>query len=67
MGFRDSEPMFPMKHPCPCGSGKKFKHCCVDEVYVDASAVLRRERASPGYLTTLVEALETDPMLPKGT
>jgi len=19
-------------HPCPCGSGRKFKHCCMKEI-----------------------------------
>ena len=19
-------------HPCPCGSGKKFKKCCIDKI-----------------------------------
>ncbi len=21
-------PRYPMGQPCPCGSGKKYKHCC---------------------------------------
>ena len=21
---------FPRNAPCPCGSGKKYKHCCID-------------------------------------
>lgn len=25
---------FPRNNPCPCGSGKKFKKCCVNNVPV---------------------------------
>lgn len=25
---------FPRNLPCPCGSGKKYKHCCVDRDYI---------------------------------
>jgi uncharacterized protein YecA (UPF0149 family) len=26
---RNSEPKVGRNEPCPCGSGKKFKHCCL--------------------------------------
>jgi uncharacterized protein YecA (UPF0149 family) len=26
--FRRSMPKIGRNEPCPCGSGKKFKHCC---------------------------------------
>jgi hypothetical protein len=26
--------------PCPCGSGKKYKHCCMDAISKQRSALL---------------------------
>jgi hypothetical protein len=26
-----SEPKIPRNSPCPCGSGKKYKHCCINK------------------------------------
>ena len=27
--FKSAEPKVGRNEPCPCGSGKKFKHCCL--------------------------------------
>lgn len=38
-GFRDAStsrrmaPKIGRNDPCPCGSGKKYKHCCINEVF----------------------------------
>lgn len=56
----EREPMFPKRHPCPCGSGKRFKNCCEGEVYVDAARIRAAEDAHPGLLRTMIEALDAE-------
>ena len=29
--FRRGEPKIGRNEPCPCGSGKKFKKCCIEK------------------------------------
>ena len=29
--FRCKEPKIGRNEPCPCGSGKKFKKCCIEK------------------------------------
>jgi hypothetical protein len=33
--------------PCPCGSGEKYKRCCIDSKLGDTGAPQRRERPTP--------------------
>lgn len=54
------EPMFPMRHPCPCGSGERFKNCCAGTVYVDAARVRRAEAAAPGTISAMLAALDAE-------
>ena len=46
-------------HPCSCGSGKKYKHCCLNAVSVQAAApadlTWRRLRSLlDGYATKML-------------
>lgn len=45
--------------PCPCGSGRKYKHCCLakDEA---AAAVAREEAKAAAEAETAAEPAETD-------
>jgi hypothetical protein len=40
---------------CHCGSGKKYKHCCVDSANGLAQPSASRESETSGYLSVLVE------------
>ena len=45
--------------PCPCGSGKKFKQCCINKTVVSAPAAARVPIPTPAeinYLTSLLNA-----------
>ena len=55
--------------PCPCGSGKKYKRCCLDRDQAAALAPLLAKRAKPEaerrahaeeLRATLAEAMELD-------
>jgi len=35
--------------PCNCGSGKKYKHCCIRKDQGAISRFLRKLRRSPAY------------------
>ena len=37
------------KQPCPCGSGKKFKHCCGKNIYYEHT----RYVVTPGSIVKL--------------
>jgi len=39
--------------PCPCGSGKKFKHCCLVKPRLQADAWRRRSDEDVAYLAKL--------------
>src|SRR5205814_8072107 len=41
--------------PCPCGSGRKFKHCCLDRHTAEDSARLRLRGAEGRVVDTLLE------------
>jgi len=66
MRLPEPKPLHPLRHPCPCGSGKRFKNCCVDEVSVDDAKLLAAETREPGFLAAIAAAFETDPHLQKG-
>jgi len=42
--------------PCPCGSGKKYKRCCLPKQQVVSLREVRGEREHIALLTTLMEA-----------
>ncbi len=48
--------------PCPCGSGKKYKKCCLPKEQQAAADELRRRREAPVEL----EPLEEAPSTPEG-
>jgi hypothetical protein len=66
MRHPELKPLHPLRHPCPCGSGKRFKNCCVDEVSVDDHWLRAVESREPGFLAAIAAAFETDPLLQKG-
>ena len=33
--------------PCPCGSGKKYKHCCLGKKAADANLTTSKSKTSP--------------------
>jgi uncharacterized protein YecA (UPF0149 family) len=35
--YRRSEPKIGRNDPCPCGSGKKYKHCCLNKFAATAA------------------------------
>jgi SEC-C motif len=41
--------------PCPCGSGRKFKHCCLERQTAEDSARLRLRGAEGRVVDTLME------------
>src|SRR5438128_8049408 len=41
--------------PCPCGSGRKFKHCCLERHTAEDSARLRLRGAEGRVVDTLLE------------
>ena len=49
--------------PCPCGSGRKYKHCCLakDEA---AAAVAREEAMAAAEAEAAVEPAEADTPAP---
>jgi SEC-C motif-containing protein len=40
--------------PCPCGSGKKYKRCCLEKIQDSADNLWARERAASDELTGLM-------------
>jgi hypothetical protein len=36
----DEIPVVDRNEPCPCGSGKKFKKCCIDKSYIETTHVV---------------------------
>lgn len=57
----DSETMLPLRHPCHCGSGKKYKNCCADkDPVINTRALFRRESRKPGTIQGMIEGLERE-------
>jgi uncharacterized protein YecA (UPF0149 family) len=42
MRLRGKETKYKRNAKCPCGSGKKLKHCCIDKVKAMQTAVDNR-------------------------
>jgi hypothetical protein len=61
--------MFPRNDPCPCGSGRKYKRCCDGTVSINAAAVFRAERRTPGYIAGVISAIDATvaPLIPQPT
>lgn len=51
------EPIYPRRHPCPCGSGKKYKNCCDRGTEIDPDMVFAAERRQPGFIAGMIDAL----------
>lgn len=47
--------------PCPCGSGKKYKHCCMPKDQASHLEALLWERAYRNLRTALVEFAQEEP------
>lgn len=43
--------------PCPCGSGKKYKHCCLLKESMTTNDLLRKAVMGSGYKDDLADAL----------
>ena len=41
--------------PCPCGSGKKYKHCCLQREAAAKSEVISRDRAMDAMMDKLLD------------
>lgn len=67
MRLLEQTPLHPLRHPCPCGSGKRFKNCCIDEVSIDEEKIHAAEQREPGWLAAICDALDTDPLIQKGS
>lgn len=49
------------KDPCPCGSGKKYKHCCEYVApRIDEDKLLRIERSKPGTISSMIAGLDAE-------
>src|SRR5713226_6508149 len=46
-----SHPKIGRNDPCPCGSGKKYKHCCLQTQAVSLDSIREREREASDELT----------------
>ena len=54
-----TEPLFPRRQPCPCGSGKKFKNCCEGSVRIDEDLLRKAEQTNPGTVSRMLADLES--------
>lgn len=43
-----SSPKIGRNDPCPCGSGKKYKKCCIDKPFVSEQSAQQPSQPSPG-------------------
>ena len=43
--------------PCPCGSGRKYKHCCLPKYRAEQRKVLEEQRAQAEAQTILPSPL----------
>jgi hypothetical protein len=43
--------------PCPCGSGKKYKHCCLNKLYVNEYDQIRSAVHQSGYADEVADVL----------
>lgn len=43
--------------PCPCGSGKKYKHCCLNKLYLNEYDQIRNVVHQSGYNDEIAETL----------
>lgn len=53
-------PLHPRKAPCPCGSGQKYKNCCEGLVVIDERKLYAAERAHPGTISGMADALDEE-------
>ena len=59
--MRLAEPLLPLRNPCHCGSGKRYKNCHYDsDPSVVPEVVFRRERSKPGTIAGMIEGLERE-------
>ena len=43
--------------PCPCGSGKKYKKCCLNRQYVDVKTLMRDVLSKYGYSCDIIDVV----------
>ena len=43
--------------PCPCGSGKKYKKCCLNRQYVDVKTLMRDVLSKYGYSFDIIDVV----------
>lgn len=55
-----SAPLYPRKHPCLCGSGKKYKNCCEGSVVIDERKLRAAEVANPGTIAAMADAIDAE-------